>query len=280
MKTFLKWQGNKSKHISKIEKYLPEEIFDKNWSGTYIEPFIGSGAMLLYIEPEKWIINDLNKDLINIWKSVKNTPEKLINLIKTFGKKFKPLSNEQKLNLCTKMTNNISNTEYNDKRASMYLLMNNCAYMGNIFIKNKYKFASLNMSIKNNTYSFLSEKYYDNLLDISEYLNETKGIIYNKDYKIILAKAKKGDFVFLDPPYIEEINYKFNYNKDEVLNEDFIDTLVKEMNYLDKKNVKWIMTQADTKMIRLKFKKYNIKVFKVYRITKKGYVNELLIMNY
>ena len=34
--------------------------------------------------------------------------------------------------------------------------------MGNIFIKNKYKFASLNMSIKNNTYSFLSEKYYDN----------------------------------------------------------------------------------------------------------------------
>ena len=41
-----------------------------------------------------------------------------------------------------------------------------------------------------------------------------------------------------------------------------------------------MMTQADTKMIRLKFKKYKIKVFKVYRITKKSYVNELVIMNY
>ena len=86
--------------------------------------------------------------------------------------------------------------------------------------------------------------------------------------------------MFSDPPYIEKINYKFNYNKDEVLNEDFIDELVKEMNYLDKNNVKWMMTQADTKMIRLKFKKYKIKVFKVYRITKKAYVNELLIINY
>ena len=59
MKTFIKWSGNKSKHINKFKEYIPKEF------NTYIEPFIGSGALLLHLEPKKWIINDLNKDLIN-----------------------------------------------------------------------------------------------------------------------------------------------------------------------------------------------------------------------
>ena len=81
MKTFLKWQGNKSKHINKFEKYLPEEIFDEKWSGTYIEPFVGSGAMLLYIEPEKCIINYLNKDLINVCTSAVTVPDPFNNAV-------------------------------------------------------------------------------------------------------------------------------------------------------------------------------------------------------
>ena len=72
MKTFIKWQGNKSKHINKFIDYIPD------FTGTYIEPFLGSGALFLHLEPEKWIINDLNKDLINVWNSVKNNPDEII----------------------------------------------------------------------------------------------------------------------------------------------------------------------------------------------------------
>ena len=68
MKTFFKWQDNKSKHFKYI---LPELPSDYN---TYIEPFVGSGALFLRVEPEKWIINDLNQDNINIWKLVKMIP--------------------------------------------------------------------------------------------------------------------------------------------------------------------------------------------------------------
>jgi DNA adenine methylase len=111
-------------------------------------------------------------------------------------------------------------------------------------------------------------------------LNYTKGLILNKDYKEILKKTKKGDFVFLDPPYVEDHDYRFNYNKDEKLNNKFIYELYKEIKKLDNKGVKWMMTQADTKEIKDIFKDYNIKKFKVYRHITKSYVYELILMNY
>ena len=152
--------------------------------------------------------------------------------------------------------------------------------MGNIIKNNKFFFNGLEMNIYVDSYPFLKEANYTNLLDVSDYLNETKGKIYNKDYKLILEKAKKGDFVFLDPPYLEKHKYNFNYNKDEIINELFIKNLLKELKRLDKKKVNWMMTQANTTQIKTIFKDYTIKTFKVYRASKKTHVNELIIMNY
>ena len=124
MKTFINWSGNKSKHINKFIQYIPE------FTGTYIEPFVGSGAMLLYLQPDKWIINDLNKDLINIWKSVKNFPEEIINNFEEFGSTFKKLSKKEKLNMCKEITKTIEKKKYNIERASIFMLMKYCSYMG------------------------------------------------------------------------------------------------------------------------------------------------------
>jgi DNA adenine methylase len=121
---------------------------------------------------------------------------------------------------------------------------------------------------------------YSLILEVSHFLNNSKGKIFNKSYEIILDKAKSGDFVFLDPPYIESHNYEFNYNKDEVLDEKFLSNLYKQVKKLDKRNIKWLMTQADTKQIKNIFKEYTIKKFKVYRMASKSYVNELIIINY
>lgn len=156
-----------------------------------------------------------------------------------------------------------------------------CVYMNNIIINNKFFFNSLDLHIlSRNKYYFLEENNYNNILEVSEFLNNSKGKIFNKSYQIILDKAKSGDFVFLDPPYIESHNYIFNYNKDEVLDESFIHNLYKQVKKLDKRGVKWLMTQADTKQIKNIFKEYTIKKFKVYRVASKSYVNELIIMNY
>jgi DNA adenine methylase len=275
MKTFIRWQGNKSQHLNKFIEYIPD------FSGTYIEPFIGSGALLLKLQPKKWIINDLNKDLINIWNQVKNNPDQIIKIFKEFGKYFKPLSKTDKVKYCKEITSKIDQMPYDIKRASVYLLMKYCVYMNNIIINNKFYFTSLDMNIYiNSNYTFLKQNNYDNILEVSEFLNNSKGKIFNKSYEIILDKAKSGDFVFLDPPYIESHNYGFNYNKSEVLDEKFLSNLYKQVKKLDERNVKWLMTQADTKQIKEIFKEYTIKKIKVYRMASKSYVNELIIINY
>ena len=81
-------------------------------------------------------------------------------------------------------------------------------------------------------------------------------------------------------PYIELNKYRFNYNKDEVLDESFIQELYLQVKKLDERKVKWLMTQADTQQIKDVFKDYTIKTFQVYRMGSKSYVNELLIMNF
>jgi DNA adenine methylase len=276
MKTFIRWQGNKSKHINKFIQYIPQ------FTGTYIEPFLGSGALLLKLQPTKWIINDINKDLVNIWKYVKNNPQSIIDMFTEFGTYFKPLSKEDKVKYCRDITSKIESMPYDIKRASMYLLMKFCAYTGDIIYNNKFYFKGLDLNILiNNNYSFLKENTYNNNINqISHFLNNKSGKIFNKSYEKILDKAKEGDFVFLDPPYIEAHNYDFNYNKDEVLDESFIQQLFIQVKKLDERNVKWLMTQADTQQIKDTFKEYTIKKFEVYRMGSKSYTDELLIMNY
>ena len=275
MKTFIRWQGNKSPHINKFIKYIP------TFTGTYIEPFLGSGALLLKLQPKKWIINDINKDLINIWNFIKNKPQDIINIFNEFGIRFKPLSKQDKIVYCKEITSNIESMPYDINRASMYLLMKYCAYMNNIIIDNKIIFRSLDLHIlSRNKYYFLELNSLNNINQVSQFLNNKLGKIFNKSYQSVLDKAKEGDFVFLDPPYIESIKYKFNYNKNEILDETFIEELYIQVKKLDERNVKWLMTQADTTQIKNIFKDYIIQTFQVYRSSSKSYVNELLIMNY
>jgi DNA adenine methylase len=275
LKTFIRWPGNKSKHLRHLLPYIPDEY------NTYMEPFIGSGALFLKLQPDKWIINDLNTDLIDCWKYVKNEPDNVINVFKIFGKIFKPLNNEIKKILCEELTEDLNIMKHGFERAMIYILMKYSVYMGNLIYNNKFKFAGLDQHIytENRTF-FLENSMLNNILNVSDFLNESNGKIYNKDYKYILDKAKKGDFVFLDPPYIEEHDYGFQYNQDEKLDNKFLQDLYKQVKKLDKKGVKWMMTQANTKDVKRIFKEYKIKKFKVYRVSYKKYINELMIMNY
>lgn len=81
-KPFLKWAGGKTQLITDIEKSIPKELINTKF--TYIEPFVGSGAILFWMlnnfpKIEKAVINDINEDLINTYKSIANNPKELIS---------------------------------------------------------------------------------------------------------------------------------------------------------------------------------------------------------
>lgn len=246
MKTFIRRPGNKTKHLQHIIPVIPE------FTGTYYEPFVGTGAVYLHLLPEKAVINDLNKDIINIWKLVKTNPEYVIQEIDKFKKSFLNLNNIDKLKMCKKIVSNMDTFKGNE-RTIKYLLMNYCSFNG--FIKNKIS-SLLTVIYTTNSCHIFTDNYKTKLLKLQKILKNVK--IENKDYKLILKNCKKGDFVFLDPPYIEDKSYHFVYNK----NENFTPVeLVKELESLTIKGVKWMMTQIDTIQVRSLFKKYNFKEY-------------------
>jgi len=276
VKTFIRWFGNKSKYVNSIFPLFPDKY------NTYIEPFLGSGALFLHAKPSKWIINDINKDVFIIWKTVKRSPEHIITFFKYFSKYFVPLNNTDKVLLCRHIvTKMIPQMRYDKDRAVVFLLMKFCVFLGILIQNNKYRFSGIERAIYyNKPLYFFSEKYYNLLQNTSKYLNASKGKIYNKDYKEVIAKAKTGDFVFLDPPYLDDHEYCVQYNHFESIDNKFMDELVLELERLDNLNVKWMLTQADNPFIRNLFKKYNISSYQVYRLRSNKYKNELIIKNY
>jgi len=141
MKTFFKWQGNKSKHLKYILPELPSQY------NTYIEPFIGSGALFLHLDPEKWIMNDLNQDNISMWELVKNNPEYIKKEFLKFKRHFLKKTNKEKLLYCRKKTNELNTIIKSKERTILYMLMTYCAYLGNILIRNKFYFKGLEMHV-------------------------------------------------------------------------------------------------------------------------------------
>ena len=95
---FIKWVGGKSQLIEQLEAQLPAD-FD-NWEYvTYIEPFVGGGAMLFYMlqrypNINHAIINDINSDLATCYRTVRDTPEQLISSLKDIEKAYLALETE------------------------------------------------------------------------------------------------------------------------------------------------------------------------------------------
>ncbi len=91
-KPLIKWAGGKAQLLSKILCELPE--FIKNSKPyIYVEPFLGSGALAFSLldsknPPEFSILNDINPELINLYKVIKEEPENLINQLKTIQKEY------------------------------------------------------------------------------------------------------------------------------------------------------------------------------------------------
>lgn len=78
---FLRYPGGKGKQLSFLVNFLPkkEEI-----EGNYIEPFVGGGSVFLYLQPDTAIISDLNKNLIELYKGIRNYPHKVWETFKEF----------------------------------------------------------------------------------------------------------------------------------------------------------------------------------------------------
>lgn len=202
MKPLVKYRGGKSKEIPHLIKHIPQ------YSGRYIEPFLGGGALFFHLEPKKAIINDINSKLISFYLGVKNDfdtlKKELSEIERVYAinrRNFEELKgktpdkrvedeNEPLYYQIRDMFNELTEKNYSD--ALLYFFINKTSYSGMIRYNAKGEFnvpygryANLNTSLVTNSHSKL--------------LANTE--IYNTDYSEIFQMATEDDFMFLDPPY-------------------------------------------------------------------------------
>ncbi len=202
MKPLVKYRGGKSKEIPHIIKHIPK------YSGKYIEPFLGGGALYFYLEPKKAIINDINSKLISFYNGIKTDFELIQNELTQLEKnytinrrKFEELKskspelrveddNEALYYQIRDMFNDLTEKKFSD--ALLYFFINKTAYSGMIRYNSKGEF-NVPYGRYSNLNTTLVTKNHSKLLSKSE--------IYNADYKHIFEMAEEDDFMFLDPPY-------------------------------------------------------------------------------
>lgn len=202
MKPLIKYRGGKSKEIPQIVAQIPR------FSGRFIEPFFGGGALYFHLEPHRAIINDINSKLIEFYRGVQqNYPslrkeldevEKIYHSNRMAFEALKALTpnervkdnNEAFYYSMRDMFNGLSDKVYSD--ALLYFFINKTAYSGMIRYNAKGEF-NVPFGRYQNINTSLVTKAHSNLLSSAE--------IYNLDYSEIFNMANDDDFIFLDPPY-------------------------------------------------------------------------------
>lgn len=202
MKPMIKYRGGKSKEIPNIMWHIPR------FSGRYIEPFLGGGALFFHLEPGKAIINDINPKLIGFYRGVRDNYSILrkeldeIESIYTENRKnFEALKalhptervedkNEELYYRLRAMFNEVIDKSYSD--ALLYFYINKTAYSGMIRYNARGEF-----NVPFGRYQHLNT----NSVTESHSKLLQRAEILNTDYSEVFNMCKSDDFVFLDPPY-------------------------------------------------------------------------------
>jgi DNA adenine methylase len=246
-KPFLKWAGGKTQLIESIELKLPKNIINKEF--TFIEPFVGGGAVLFWMirtfpTLKNVVINDINKDLIDCYKTIKYDVNDLIKTLEEWEKEYNHLSitkEEKKQNYYAKRN------LYNERKSSqlvqsaLFIFLNRTCFNGLYRVNKKNKF-----NVPQGSYVKPQICNRENLLAVSEALQRVE--ILNGDYSKTIHKASENTFFYFDPPYkpLNETSSFNSYSKDEFNDAEQI-RLKKFCEELDRKGHKWILSNSDLK---------------------------------
>lgn len=267
--TFLKWAGGKRRIIDQIAPTFPKKV------DQYFEPFLGAGAMFFYIKkkynPKYCEISDINKDLIDTFKAVRDHPKELIKHLKYFKRQ-----NSEKYYYSLRRKFNEGKIQ-GIRRAGAFIYLNKTCYNGLYRVNSKGGF-NVPYGKYKNPEIFNKET----ILEASRLLKEVK--IKHQDYRKIIDLVSKGDLIYLDPCYDPLTKTSFaNYTPKRFCEIDRIE-LAKFINQLKNKKVEIRLSNNDLSKIRGIYIDYEIKdIFASRKINSdgngRGKIKELLILN-
>ena len=213
--TLFPWVGNKKFYIDFIKRHLPE-AWDKK---TYIEPFFGTGVVFQQLKPRRAILSDASPHLMGIFACMKSNP-------KYFYTKLTELFQNNSATLHEKCKTTIFDIKSDYQRSAMFWFLLRTSLYSFVCLKKDNK--SFTCCYKSTGKPLLFKK--DLYFDMAKTLNENKDIqVFHSDFGSIFDMAKKGDFIFVDPPYMNKdrpsrkIYTSFSYQDHERLVQKVLD---------------------------------------------------------
>ncbi|MBQ6841176.1 MAG: DNA adenine methylase [Bacilli bacterium] len=272
-KPFVKWAGGKRQIIDKLKEYIPEEY------DTYYEPFIGGGALFFELSPKKAVINDSNVELINVYKVLCNE-DKFNKMIRVLNSHETNHSEEYYYELRNKDRSKNSFRRLADyTRAARTIYLNKACFNGLYRVNSKGEFnVPFGKKTKVNTYEG------SNLNLISYYLTNNQIKILNEDFESSVSTAKKGDFIYFDPPYDSDTSTFNSYTEEGFGKEEQV-RLARVFKELSDRGCYVMLSNHNTKLINELYGEFNIHVIEAKRNInangkKRGKVEEVIITNY
>lgn len=293
-KPFLKWAGGKGQLIDAIYRNLPQDI---NTIDTYIEPFIGSGAVMFWIlshyhNIKYVVINDINNDLTNVYRVIQKSVNELILELSLLEKTYKGYSDEEdRKKLFYQIRDEYNLREQNESQtsvrmAALFIFLNRTCFNGLYRVNSKNLF---NVPFGKYSNPKICDK--DTLLADSVLLQKVE--ILNGDYYLSKKYAHPNSFFYFDPPY-KPISKTSNFNS--YCNEIFDDGQQKRLKMfcdeLQEIGAKFMLSNSDPKSIDndnnffdVLYEKYEIRRVNARRNinskgNSRGKIKELLITNY
>ncbi|MBS1753590.1 MAG: DNA adenine methylase [Bacteroidetes bacterium] len=246
-KPFLKWAGGKTQLISDIERTFPTNTTQTNF--TYIEPFVGSGAILFWVlnnfpNLKKAVINDINEDLISTYKTIANKPKELISILQILQDEYHNLEgNEENKKLYYYQKRELYNSRKEEQsgQAALFIFLNRTCFNGLYRVNRKNEY---NVPMGGYKKPTICDK--ENILAVSEALQKVE--ILCGDFEQTLEHADKNSLFYFDPPYkpLSETSSFNSYAKDEFNDSEQI-RLKDFCNKLDILNHTWILSNSDVK---------------------------------
>lgn len=261
MKPFLKWAGGKRQLIPYIKEFVTKE---KIGNKRYFEPFLGGGSVFFELNHNKCVVNDLNAEIINVYKVIRDNPIELINELKKHSKLH-----------CKDYYYKIRSLDRDDeefkkisdiKKAARTIYLNKTCYNGLYRVNRNGYF---NTPIGRYVNPLICDE--ENIFKVSKYLKSKNIKILSTDFMKVTKTARAGDWIYFDPPYDYETTGFVNYVKEGFSHDDLV-RLKKTCDKLIAKGCYVLISNNDTKFVRELFESsdnyeivYSTKTIKVNR---------------
>jgi DNA adenine methylase len=277
-KPFVKWVGGKRQLLKQYRELgvYPPQDFDARKS-TYHEPFVGGGAVFFDLVPHTAELSDMNNELVTTYNVIRDNTEELIRELTTEAYVYdKGVFLEHR----AKQPAELSDIE----TAARFIYLNRTAFNGMYRVN---KSGGFNVPFGRYSSPQICDK--TNIRAVASALAKVK--VHHRDFKVVLDRARSGDFVYFDPPYypVSKTSSFTTYTKDAFLDKEQIE-LRNAFLELHNRGCFVMLSNSDTPFINDLFKplqKEGITTHKVQagrainsNAGKRGKVCEVLVTNY